>query len=412
MTPTPGESSTAAAPSDAAKPAAEPRPPSRLELIRERRASTQLVGPHIWTIRWVRDLTFVAAVVGIFLFGYALRAIFTPILIALFLAYLFDPIINWVDRKHKISRLQTVSLFLSGSLLLLLVVSLFAVPAVIDQATNLVRSIAGFIREPPAEVEQWLADRGIVLDDWSERLDAAVADLKQDPMRALQVVFAGSQPTFSFVGSFIGAATYVVVTIVLIPVYFFFFAWQFPAIYDLKAYIPTSQRDDTFRIMQRMDYAVASFFRGRVVIAVIMGLMFWIGFWIVGVPNPLVLGLVTGFLSIIPYLSAVGWIIAMGLCAIRSLSGDSADGFDFMYVFIWPTVVYAIVQVLEGWVLTPWIQSQSTDLNAVTIIIVVFIGGAVGGLYGLLLCVPIAACIKIILDEWALPRLKQWAQTH
>ncbi|MBX3371736.1 MAG: AI-2E family transporter, partial [Nitrospira sp.] len=59
--------------------------------------------------------------------------------------------------------------------------------------------------------------------------------------------------------------------------------------------------------------------------------------------------------------------------------------------------------------LTPWVQSQSMEMNAVTVLIVVFIGGALGGFYGLLLAIPLAACIKILVQELVLPRLERRA---
>jgi predicted PurR-regulated permease PerM len=68
-----------------------------------------------------------------------------------------------------------------------------------------------------------------------------------------------------------------------------------------------------------------------------------------------------------------------------------------------------VVQFIESWLLTPWVQSQSMEMSAVTVLIVVFIGGAVGGFYGLLLAIPLAACIKILLQELVLPQLERKA---
>ncbi len=80
-----------------------------------------------------------------------------------------------------------------------------------------------------------------------------------------------------------------------------------------------------------------------------------------------------------------------------------------MTVVIWPSLAYLVVQFIESWLLTPWIQSQSMDMNAVTVLIVVFIGGALGGFYGLLLAIPVAACLKILVQELLLPRLARRA---
>ena len=85
---------------------------------------------------------------------------------------------------------------------------------------------------------------------------------------------------------------------------------------------------------------------------------------------------------------------------------------EWLSVLVWPSVAYLAVQFIESWVLTPWIQSQSTDMSAVTVLIVVFIGGAIGGVYGLLLAIPVVACIKILIQDLVLSRIERWAERH
>ncbi len=85
------------------------------------------------------------------------------------------------------------------------------------------------------------------------------------------------------------------------------------------------------------------------------------------------------------------------------LSG--AGSFEWLPIVVWPSLAYLVVQFIESWLLTPWVQSQSMDMSAVTVLIVVFIGGALGGFYGLLLAIPVAACLKILAQELIVPRL-------
>ncbi|MDH3584172.1 MAG: AI-2E family transporter, partial [Phycisphaerae bacterium] len=156
------------------------------------------------------------------------------------------------------------------------------------------------------------------------------------------------------------------------------------------------------------------FFRDRVLIALIMAGLFCIG-WsplLADVPYFLMLGLAAGLLSIIPYASAVAWPTVVGLKYLAVTSGVDAAGFDMWAVVVWPSVVYIVVQAIEGWILTPFIQGKSMEMSVVTILIVVFVGGAVGGMYGLLLCIPVAACLKILLQEMMLPQLKHWSAEH
>ena len=69
-------------------------------------------------------------------------------------------------------------------------------------------------------------------------------------------------------------------------------------------------------------------------------------------------------------------------------------------VVLWPSAIFVVVAFVEGWVLTPWIQSRTLELSALTVLLVVLIGGAVGGILGMLLAIPVTACIMIMSEEF------------
>lgn len=157
-----------------------------------------------------------------------------------------------------------------------------------------------------------------------------------------------------------------------------------------------------------MDQAVSGFFRGRLTIALGSAVLYSLGWALTGIRYWFLLGLVTGILTIIPYASLIGWPLAVLLKYLDVLATDNG-AFDLMTIVVWPSLAYLLVQFIESWLLTPWVQSQSMDMSAVTVLIVVFIGGALGGFYGLLLAIPIAACLKILAEELVLPRLASQA---
>jgi predicted PurR-regulated permease PerM len=92
---------------------------------------------------------------------------------------------------------------------------------------------------------------------------------------------------------------------------------------------------------------------------------------------------------------------------IDSQSGDSSA--SLMAVARYPLLAFSIVQLLEGWLLTPWSQSKSMEMSPVAVFIVVLTGGSVGGLYGLLLAIPTAGRARILFSDVLLPRLREWA---
>ena len=196
----------------------------------------------------------------------------------------------------------------------------------------------------------------------------------------------------------------------LFPVYLFLFCWNWLAIaaWPVK-YLPASRRSRCLEIAGKMDHAVGSYFRTRVFIAMIMGVMYSIGWGFSGVPFWLLIGMLGGLLGIIPYAAGLAWLGAMFLCFLELKNGITGVS-DALAVFLWPSIVYGIVQASDDWVLTPWLQGRELELGFASIILAVLIGGAVAGILGMLLAVPAAACLRILWVEVAEPQLVKFAQ--
>lgn len=380
-----------------------------------------LADRRLWQITPVRDLFLLGLLVFGVWFGYYLRGIFTPLLIALALAYLFDPLITAAHRRWGMARPLTIVLVVVFIVLPLGLLAVWLIWGLVDQAGQLLSWLSGWLdkltSEPAATAGDTGADRAAVLRQWivdwhlQEHIDALKADPMAAAMPVLKAVVVGGGQVAGAIGSVFGTVTYVLISLALIPIYFFFFAWRFgPMVDSLKQYLPASRRERILHIAGRMDTAVAAFVRGRLIIAGILGLLYAIGFHICGVPYWLMLGVAGGVLSLIPFMSGIVWPLAMLLAYLRLSGGEQGlpEGW-YWGALIGPTIVFGIVQFLEGWVLTPWIGGKAVHLDTVTMIVVVLIGGAVGGMYGLLLCVPIAACIRIVLIEVILPHLRTWA---
>ena len=376
------------------------------------------VGPHLWRINWVRDLVLVGLAVFLVWFGYYLRGIFTPLLLALFLAYLFHPLITLFERRWNVPRPVTISGLLVAVMLVAVGLGLWLAPVAWGELTLLIDKLPAQL----TAVSQRMAERvGIDFTELTKQIDERITgfrdELQTDPAgrgaEIIKVAIAGTGHVAGMIETVAGATLYVVIMGILIPFYFFFFAWKFgPLTQSLENYLPVSNKERIQHILGRMDKTVSAYFRERVLICGIMAVMFWVGWWICGVPYALLLGLAAGVLSLVPYVGGIMWPVAVLIADLDRTTGAGAVGFSWWAVVIWPSVVYGVVQFIEGWILTPYIQGKSMELNPVSILVVVFIGGAVGGLYGMILCIPLAACVKILLQEVALPRMRRWAETH
>lgn len=357
---------------------------------------------HLWQITPIRDLLWGGGILFLLWFGYYLRGVFTPVLIALLLAYLFNPLIRRAEGQWRVPRPATISVILFFSVVLTLGLMTWLGPLLAEQVQSFAERVPSYI--------QSIAQRYHVrLGDFSEHLSTIATSLREDPLSILRPIFSGTGQAFGLLGTVIGTTADVVIAFILIPIYFFFFAWRFDhSLEQIKRYVPLSYRARVRTIVTRMDQAVSGFFRGRLTIALGSAVLYSLGWALTGIRYWFLLGLITGVLTIIPYASLIGWPLAVLLKYLDVLSAEHGT-FDLMTIVVWPSLAYLLVQFIESWLLTPWVQSQSMDMSAVTVLIVVFVGGALGGFYGLLLAIPIAACLKILAEELVLPPLARRA---
>jgi predicted PurR-regulated permease PerM len=198
----------------------------------------------------------------------------------------------------------------------------------------------------------------------------------------------------------------------LIPFYFFFFSVSYPHVVNFAhGLIPNANRKRTLELLGKMDTAVAGFVRGRIVICFIVGLILSMGWVICGVPYGITLGMVVGAFFLVPYLAGVGLPLAIAFLWFEQMSiPDPTMRMSWAWIIGGPSLVFAIVQIIETYILTPVIAGKATNLDPVTILVAVLAGGSVGGVYGMLLAIPAAACAKILITDVVLPRVKAWTR--
>ena len=405
---------------------------------------------HLWHLQPVRDVLVIAAIAGTIYAGYAMRTVTVPLLVALALAYLFEPMVSRMSRWRRMSRPLAVSLILGVLGLGVAATAGVLVPIAIGQTLSFGENLRvgrydaaiaralesvpdqfrGDVREwterivhpLPQEVAQPLAQPSTSVSDGTASaapVPAAAAVTAQPtnaaaaanvftidgPLTAL--LGAGSQRVYSVAL----AALQLGLLAFLIPFYFYYFSVHWPSIVDFFAmFVPDGRRDGIFEIVREMDRAVAGFVRGRIVICVIMGVMFAVGWQLCGVPYGLALGLLTGAFSIVPYLGGIGLPFALGLLVADQFGLEESARMSIWSMIFWPSAVFLVVQSIEGYLLTPIIAGKATNLDPVTIVVAILAGGSVAGIYGMLLAIPLAACGKIAAKRMLLPRITEWAR--
>jgi predicted PurR-regulated permease PerM len=396
---------------------------------------------HLWHIQPVRDLLLVGIVVSIVWAGYALRYITIPLIVALGLAYLVEPLVRWVTARFRVSRSAVVG-GVTGAIVIGAASGTFVlIPSVIRQSEAIVDKVqSGALKKSIGEFEAQLPEAfRKEVADWIVWIESTTdVDLNGDRLAGKVPVsepHAGppepttNEPTnraasrsiwdvgLAFLGArsgdiagFIFGVLSLLFAAALVPFYFYFFSVHFPDIVGfLDSLIPDGAKSEVHRLTKQMDAAVAGFVRGRIVIAAIMAVLFTAGWAFCGVPYALTLGVAAGVLAVVPYLSGVVLLLAVPMLAVAQLQLPEAERMSMLWVVLGPTIVFAAVQALEGNVLTPIIAGRATNLDPVTVFVAILAGGSVAGVYGMLLAIPLAACAKILIKEVALPRIRAWA---
>lgn len=239
-------------------------------------------------------------------------------------------------------------------------------------------------------------------------LNAAIAWIDANRDEIAKTVASFGAQTASTVVRFIGAAFGLTFTLFVTAFFFFFVATEWVKLKDFgEKLLPDKNHDLIVHLLGRFDKVISGFIRGRLTIAFLQAIVFSIGYSIVGVPAAFILGPVVALLSIVPYLALVGVPISILLLA---LSGQEGLRAQWWWVLGAPTAFYFIGQALDDYVWTPLIQGKSTGMDTPTILFASLAGGALFGVFGLLIAIPIAACLKILIQEIFWPRFKAWAE--
>ncbi len=406
---------------------------------------------HLWQIQALRDVAVIGAVIFLVLCGYWLRRVTVPLLIALALAYLFEPIVIRLTRRPNVTR-PMVAGGLVAAVGVLFAVALLGLALSLIQTVDLVRTLpdraGGVIRfiderlpepvghslidglhhlfsappaaETPPDTIQSPSDAEPGTQAAApppESVDAnQLAEQIRTWLRAnLGMIFQATVRTtgdaLSLILRFLGSTIYFAFMLFLIPFYFFAFSTGWPALREAVVEVfPVQNSAGVYGMLRKMDAAVSGFVRGRIVICTIMGVLFAVGWGVCGVPYWLLLGILTGVFSIVPYLGGVGLPLAIGLLWLGQSDLTADQQMAWWGILLWPTVVFGIVQVIETYGLTPLIAGKATNLGPVSILVAVLAGGAVGGVYGMLLAIPAAACVKILITDLLMPRVKKFGR--
>ena len=316
-----------------------------------------------------------------------LTPILTPFLVAALLAYLFDPLINRLQQR-KVPRTIAVALVLAGLTLLLVMLLLLLVPMLEHQIVWLVKQFPYYL-----DVLQ------LQLPIWAERLgvDPAlfnIAALKQLVLENLGKTVAKSggiaMALFTSVTSSGMAIVAWLANVLLIPVVLFYLLRDWDVLLArIDEFLPRGYQPLVKQLATESDQVLGGFLRGQLSVMLALALIYSLGLWMAGLKLALLIGMLAGLVSFVPYLGFIVGIIAASVAMLL----QTHELMSLLPIFI----VFGVGQMLESMLLTPWLVGDRIGLHPVAVIFAVMAGGQLFGFVGVLLALPTAAVLAVLL---------------
>ena len=321
------------------------------------------------------------------LFGwlvYLLAPILTPFAVSALLAYMGDPLVDQLEEK-KLSRSFAVVVIFMVMLTFLMIFLLIIIPVLEQQIINLIQRLPMLL--------DWVESGLIPYLSSVLGVDENVFDMQQ--MRQ------GLTENWRQVGSVAGkvlsqltqsgqAMLAIIANVILIPVVSFYLLRDWDHLMErIHELIPRSMEPLTVKLAKECDAVLGEFLHGQLLLMLAQAIFYSVALWMIGLEFSLLIGMLAGLVSFVPYLGVIVGVVVAGIAAFVQYQ----EFLPILYVLI----IFGVGQALEGMLLSPWLVGDRIGLHPVAVIFAVMAGGQLFGFLGVLLALPVAAIIVIFL---------------
>lgn len=312
-------------------------------------------------------------------------AILPPLLLALIQYYIMNPVVDWFEKKFRVPRVLTIIvLFLFVVIAMIWIINIL-VPIAQHQINSLVKNWPHIWNDAVNATQNALRDPRL------HSVKGSIQGMIDDTQKTL---FKSGQNTVNStlgnISSAVSIITMIVMTLLTAPFILFFMLKDG---HQLRPYItkfaPETWQQSFSKLLYDINYAVASYIRGQITVAFWVGVMFTIGYIIIGLPYGLALAILAGFMNLIPYFGTPLALIPVIVISIMT-SGS---------MLVKVLIVFAIEQTIETRILSPLVMGNKMQMHPVTTILLLIGASSVWGLWGVIFGIPIYAVLKIIVSR-------------
>ena len=345
----------------------------------ERRDDLATIAAFYRRVQWT------AVVLGVLWLLWLLAPVLSPFALAALLGWLGDPLVDRLERA-RFKRNTAVILVFSAMSLLLLVAAVLLVPMLEQQIVTLVHSLPGYRDWFVGTALPWVEQRtGLEILSWldPERLFTLIRE-HWDRAGGIAATVLGylSRSGFALLG--------LLANIVLLPVLTFFFLRDWDLLVARVGLLVPRDHADTVRTLAReSDAVLGGFLRGQFLVMLILGVLYAIGLWGVGLDFGILIGILAGLLTFVPYLGPASIVVFGGIAAMVQFG-------DWQHL-AGVAVVFTVGQIIESYWLTPKLVGDRIGLHPMAVIFAVTAGGTLFGFLGMLLALPVAAVANVLL---------------
>lgn len=318
---------------------------------------------------------------------YALQSILMPFFVGALLAYLCNPLVNGL-MKWRFNRIAAVSTVFSLLFVTIATALILLVPVLWRQFIYLETKLPYFLKWINRKAIPWL-EKNFKLD--LDRLDMKLISewlgsyWQEAGTAAGNVLTKVAQSSVDIIS--------IVGLISLIPVVTFYLLLDWDKIINnIKELIPRHIEATAMQLATECNDVLSAFLRGQLIVMLLLGIIYAVGLQIVGLKLGIMIGLLAGLASIIPYFGFIVGIVSASITALFQYNMSLEP-----LLAIW--LVFGIGQILEGWVLQPYLIGDKIGLPPVGVIFAVMAGGQLFGFVGMLLALPVAAIIMVLLQH-------------
>lgn len=332
-------------------------------------------------IRWAGIVTLVIAV--LYITNY-LSGVLLPFFIAWFFAYLLYPVVKFIEKKLHV-KVRAISILLAMGAAIAIVggVVWLIIPPMIDQFDKLGEVLTRWVHQTTHTnnltmlIKEWLQDNQITIERFLKSKDFSDA-LKTTMPKVFSVVSQTATVLMSIVASMITL------------LYMFFILLDYETLTaNWVRIFPKKNRPFWTAQMKDVERELNNYIRGQGMVSLCMGIMFCIGFTIIGFPMAIGLGILIGIMNLVPYFHTFALIPTAFLAMLKAAD----TGQNFWVVFGLAVLVFCVVQVITDMVVTPKIMGKAMGLNPAILLLSLSIWGALLGFLGLIVALPLTTLL-------------------